>query len=60
MSVRVRQFDDQWLVEIKGEPIGLATTEHEATRLAEYWSSKLKWVRNRRLLRTLKRALKRQ
>jgi len=60
MSVRMRRVDDEWLVEFKGQPIGAVTTELEARRLADYWRSKLKSVRNRRLLRSLKRALKTQ
>jgi SH3-like domain-containing protein len=60
MSVRVRRVDEQWLVEIKGQPIGVATSECEARRLADYWSSKLQWVKRRRLLRSLKRAVKAQ
>jgi hypothetical protein len=55
MSVRVRRVDEQWLVEVKEQPIGAATTEFQAQRLADYWSSKLQWVRRRRLLRSLKR-----
>lgn len=45
MSVTIRQADNEWLIEVKGEPIGTASTEAEAQELADYWTAKLKGVR---------------
>lgn len=44
MSVTIRQAGNEWLIEVKGEPIGTASTEAEAQELADQWTAKLKWV----------------
>jgi hypothetical protein len=44
MSVATRQAGNEWLVEVRGEPIGTVSTEAEAQVLADQWTAKLKWV----------------
>ena len=34
MSVTIRQAGNEWLIDVKGEPIGTASTEAEAQELA--------------------------
>jgi hypothetical protein len=44
MTVEIRQAGNQWLVEVRGEPIGIASDATEARQLAEYWAAKLDCV----------------
>ncbi len=44
MTVEIRRAGDQWLVEVKGEPIGIAANAIEARELAEYWARRLECV----------------
>jgi hypothetical protein len=44
MSVTVRQAGNEWLIEVHGKPVGMASTEAEAHVLADQWIAKLKWV----------------
>jgi hypothetical protein len=44
MSVTIRQAGNEWLVEVRGEPIGTVSTEADAQVLADQWTAKLKWV----------------
>jgi hypothetical protein len=44
MSVTIRQAGNEWLIEVRGEPVGKAGTEAEAQALADQWIAKLKWV----------------
>jgi hypothetical protein len=44
MFVTIRQAGNEWLIEVRGEPIGTASTEAEAQELADQWTAKLKWV----------------
>jgi hypothetical protein len=41
MTVEMRQAGAEWLVEVHGEPIGVANSAVEALELAEYWAAKL-------------------
>jgi hypothetical protein len=41
MTVEVRQAGSEWLVEVKGEPIGVADSMAEADALAHYWQARL-------------------
>jgi hypothetical protein len=44
MSVTIRQAGNVWLIEVKGEPVGTASTEADAQVLADQWTAKQKWV----------------
>jgi hypothetical protein len=41
MTVEIRQAGTEWLVEVKGEPIGVADSMAEADALALYWQARL-------------------
>jgi hypothetical protein len=41
MTVEIRQAGSEWLVEVKGEPIGVAESMAEANALAHYWQARL-------------------
>ena len=41
MIVEIRQAGSEWLVEVKGEPIGVADSMAEADALAHYWQARL-------------------
>jgi hypothetical protein len=55
MTVKIRRAGDEWLVEIKGEPIGVATSATEARELAEYWARRLDCVATLRVGQSPKR-----
>ena len=44
MTVEIRQAGAEWLVEVRGEPIGRATSAVEALELAAYWERRLECV----------------
>ena len=44
MTVEIRQAGAEWLVEVRGEPIGTALTAVEALELAVYWERRLACV----------------
>ena len=48
MTVEIRQAGDQWSVEVRGASIGVAQSEVEARKLADYWEAKLQAVAHRR------------
>ena len=41
MTVEIRQAGGEWLVEVRGEPIGRADSELEAQALGEFWRGRL-------------------
>ena len=41
MTVEIRQTGGEWLVEVRGEPIGRADNEREAQALGEFWRGRL-------------------
>ena len=41
MTVEIRQGGNEWLVEVRGEPIGVAESLTEARALADYWEARL-------------------
>ena len=49
MTVRIRRPDNERLVEVKGEAIGVAKSPTEARELAAYWSRMLKSVASLRI-----------
>ena len=49
MTVEIRQAGAEWLVEVRGEPIGTALTAVEALELAVYWERRLACVATWRL-----------
>jgi hypothetical protein len=44
LTVEIRKAGHEWLVEVKGEPIGAANSATEARELADYWAARLKCV----------------
>ena len=44
MTVKIRQAGGQWSVEVRGASIGVAQSQAEARKLAEYWQAKLQAV----------------
>ncbi len=44
MTVEIRQAGNEWLVEVRGEPIGVADSPAEARALAEYWEARLECI----------------
>ncbi len=55
MTVEIRQAGNEWLVEVKGEPIGAGESFTEARELAEYWAVRLECVATLRIKRSPKR-----
>jgi hypothetical protein len=49
MSVGIRRVKESWFVEVRGQPIGVATTESEALQLAAYWSEKIRLAARQRI-----------
>ena len=41
MTVEIKQAGGEWLVEVRGEPIGRADSELEAQALGEFWRGRL-------------------
>jgi hypothetical protein len=44
MTVEIRQAGNEWLVEVRGEPIGSAESSAEARALADYWEARLECI----------------
>ena len=44
MTVEIRQGGNEWLVEVRGQPIGVAESLTEARELANYWEARLAGV----------------
>ncbi len=56
MTVAIRWGGNEWMVVVKGEPIGSADNLAEAQALADYWEARLRCIaRWRRLLPDEKR-----
>ena len=48
MTVEIRQAGDLWSVEVRGASIGVAQSQAEARKLADYWQARLESVAHRR------------
>ena len=55
MTVQIRRAGNEWLVEVKGESIGIAGSATEARELAEYWAKRLDCVATLRVGQSPKR-----